>query len=218
MRDVGRRGGAADRCHVGEELRHCGGAPDRGRRDRRRLQRLHRIDDVLRCLDGDQVLHAAFRVDPVVRRDLAARGERDQEVARHVALGDAELTRHGAVDVHLQRRHSRHLREPHVGGARNRGDLRAQAPGEIVRLLLLAGRARRPGDRWGLASRSSAPASRCRVGGRRRSSRDGYWSGPSGARARTSPSGRGLPSTRSEIWPSAEEIKAPSLSDKLIPL
>ncbi len=57
---------------------------------------------LLRRLDGDRVVHPVLGVDPVVRRDLTARAERDEQAVGDVALGQADLIGPGPVDVDLE--------------------------------------------------------------------------------------------------------------------
>ncbi len=128
-----------------------------------------RVDLVLRRLHRDEVLHAAL-VEPVARRDLDARRQRDQQVARDVALGEPDL------------------RRPWCGSTSTRSSgccgtcarCTSAAPGIVAHPLGdLLRHARRwparcrprppPARRSARRGRSSAPASRCRARGRRRS-------------------------------------------------
>src|SRR5205807_618772 len=71
-------------------------------RDRDLFQRLQAVHSVFRILDTDEVWIAALRIDPEVRRDLGAGHQRRDDVAHHVALGQAELRGPYAINTDAQ--------------------------------------------------------------------------------------------------------------------
>ena len=80
----------------------CGtaAAPDN---DRRVLQRVDRVDLVLRRLHGDRVLHArSSGSSQNIGWVTAAAAERDEHVAGDVLLGEAHLAGQRAIDVDIQ--------------------------------------------------------------------------------------------------------------------
>ena len=95
--------------HVAEQLRLPPPGEPHGA-ERRRAERRHRVDHVLRRLEEHAVVDAVRRIEPVVRLQEEARAERGEQARRDVGLGDAELERLGAVDVDLDRRDSRAAR------------------------------------------------------------------------------------------------------------
>jgi len=104
---------------------------------RRLLQRAQGIVAVLRRLDRDQILDALLQVQPVARRDLAARAERDQRVVRYITLRQPLLAGLGAVDVEPDLLLSDDLRQVHVDGPADARDLVADLQGDgVVRLVV----------------------------------------------------------------------------------
>ena len=95
----------------------CAGAAGGG--DRQVLQRVERVDLVLRRLHHDRVGHAVLGIEPVGRRDLAAAGEIDHQAVGHVALGHADILRARAVDVDVEARAVERLLDARIGEARN---------------------------------------------------------------------------------------------------
>ena len=66
----------------------------------RAIQRVERIDAVRRRLHGDLVIHPVHRIQPLVRRNLAAGTQRYQQAVGHVALRQAGFRCLAAI--HLQ--------------------------------------------------------------------------------------------------------------------
>ena len=93
-----------------------------------------------RRLHRDEVGPAGDGIDPVVRRDLRARGERDHHVVREVALREAVLGEARAIDIQPQLGRGDVLVQMHVDGAGNLRDALAQLAGDLqICRLVVAG-------------------------------------------------------------------------------
>ena len=69
---------------------------------------------------------------------LKASGERDQEAVGDVALGQADLTGEGSIDVHIDLRIIKHLLDAQVGNAGNQADALEQVRGvSVIGLLVM---------------------------------------------------------------------------------
>ncbi len=122
-------------CACGIEGR--AGHQHRRRHDRLVLQRVDRVDAVLRRLDQDAVLHAPLGVLPEVGVLLRRAAERDQHVVGHIVLGQARVARLRPVDVHEEGGGVRHLLQADVGRAGQAGHRGGDPLGhrEIPRLV-----------------------------------------------------------------------------------
>ena len=84
------------------------------------LQRVHRVNLILRRLHGEEIGHPILRVQPIVPSGLSARAQRVQDGVGHILLGQPDLLGARAVHVHAQLRGVDHLM--HMG-IHDAGDL-----------------------------------------------------------------------------------------------
>ena len=122
-----------------------------GRGDRQILQRVERIDLILRRLHDDRVAHAVVGIEPEGRLHLARAGEVDDHAVGHVALGDADILRARPIDVDVEAGSVERLLDARVDQTRDV----AQPAQQLLRI----GEIRRRDSGRGSADRS-APARR----------------------------------------------------------
>ena len=104
------------------------------------LQRLIRINAILRRLHGDIVVDAVFGIEPERRRGLKTGAERDENVLRNVASLHAHGLRACTVNIHVERRRIKSLLDVNVHGAGNVAHLRSKfLCHRVVTLLVRAG-------------------------------------------------------------------------------
>ncbi len=120
---VGIDGGADFSLHCGDIGQNLGaGFAGPACVQRNGVQCGDRIHGVFRNPDVDQILNAAYRVQPVIGLGLAAAGKIQQYRARHVTLGQSDLGCLGAVDVKVQFGLIGRLLDPDIHGARDIAD------------------------------------------------------------------------------------------------
>ena len=71
------------------------------RRDGSVLEILRGLNSVLRCLGDQVVIHAILPVEEEHRRNLKTSTQRVQDAGGNIALGEAALSRLGAVHVNV---------------------------------------------------------------------------------------------------------------------
>ena len=130
--------GARPRVICASPPRYCGASVS-WRRDRHVRQVRHAVDAVLRHLGDDRIGDAVFGVEPEIRLDLAAAGERDEQAVGDVALGQPDLVGKRAVDVDIDLRIVEHLLDAQVGDAGHLADALQQIGGiGVIGLLVVA--------------------------------------------------------------------------------
>ena len=89
------------RCKLARLSRSCVPPPSSGDgRDRRALHVVERRHSVLWGLHSHVIVHAVFRIEPLVGRHLAAGGKRNQEAAGNVSLSESGPVGFNPVDVY----------------------------------------------------------------------------------------------------------------------
>src|SRR5215471_11802906 len=72
-----------------------------GRRNWRAAHVIEGVDLVLRRLRGHLIIHTVLRIQPLVRGDLAARGQGDQKTRGYVSLCHSDLAGENPVNVYV---------------------------------------------------------------------------------------------------------------------
>jgi hypothetical protein len=90
-----------------------------GAGNRQRLQLAQRVNLVLRRLHHDRIGYAVVRIEEECRRDLRAAREIHHHAVGHVARGQTDVLRAGAVHVHIKGGTAGRLLDARIGDAGN---------------------------------------------------------------------------------------------------
>ena len=115
------------RCRTARFASNCWLPAGGRRRDRRALHRVEAVHLVGRRLYRHLVVHSVGRIEPLIGRNLAAGGKRDQQTAGDVSLRQSRLIGADAVDVDLHGRIVRGLADEDIHRARQSRDRGAQS-------------------------------------------------------------------------------------------
>src|SRR5208282_1144142 len=133
MRDDGGIPSVGDRAEVAEQLglalRPAG---RRGSAQRYVRQRGYGVDQMLRRLRHDAVVHTRFRIEPEVGLQQHSSGKRGEHARGDLLLRDAEFERLVAIDVHAEGRIVLRLGNPEIADAGNEAHLVLQAQRDVV--------------------------------------------------------------------------------------
>ena len=100
---------------------------------------MQRVHFVLWRLHGDLVIHAVLKIEPIVRRGLAARAERNQHRLRDIVLRQADLFGFRPVHVHTQVGPMNELVHVRIDRSGNLRDARFDLVRDLVPLRIATG-------------------------------------------------------------------------------